>query len=106
LTDGDLRAEVEELAGRIETLEQEQERLHGLPDAFAKLTGAFDQLNRIVVARWGMKDIPEDQRENFAHKANNFDTFMKFAIGFILPIILSVIAGYFMLKAAGLGASK
>lgn len=104
MTDEDLRQEVEELASKVALMESEQERLKGIPDALSKLVGTVETLNGIVLARWGLKGVPPEQRESVAQRASTADTLVKFSQFVLLPIVLALIGGYFALKAAGLSA--
>jgi hypothetical protein len=102
MTDEDFRREVHDLAGRVEELEEERERLKRLPDAVARLEGALGALTRVVNSRFDSVD------QGVANAKPGRDFWLKLILGGVVPVLVALITGYFLLKAglAQSGAPK
>lgn len=91
-SDEELRAEVSELSKKVEDLQEESDRLRGLPDAVAELKGTIATLQQLVLGRF-------DQVQAGVDKSSSIKTAIQFAAVLVVPILIAIIGGYFALKA-------
>jgi hypothetical protein len=94
MTDDELQGVVHDLAERVETLEEERDRLKLLPDAVAELKGAVQTLSGLVTLRF-------DGLQGPVEKAASVKTAVQFAAIVLVPIIVALLGGYFALRAGG-----
>lgn len=81
---------LDELEERVEDLENEREAIKQLPSQMALLKGAVEVLQALVLA--------QSQRVS---KATSWTTAVQFAAVVIVPLLVALIGGYFVLKASG-----
>lgn len=83
---------VAELARRVRHLEEQLMDMAGLPDAVARVEGALETLTRLV----GEKLTTVQQA---AEKATSVKSAIMFVSVVLVPILVALIGGYFVLKA-------
>lgn len=92
MTPEEIEAEVHELREKVEDLENEREALQRLPTAVAELAGAVRVLQGLVTSRF-------DNVDQTIQKAGSVKTAIQFASVVIVPVLVALIGGYFVLKA-------
>lgn len=81
----------EELAERVEDLENEREAIKRLPTAVAELHGTVNTLKELVLKKLdGISETVTPGR---------WDTLLKFAQFVIVPILVALITGWFLYKS-------
>lgn len=91
--DEELAREVRSLAERIADLEEDRDRLKGMPEAVAEIKGMVTALSGMVQS--GFKSVGEG-----VDKAAGVKTAITFAAVVIVPILVAIIGGYFAFKSA------
>lgn len=98
MTDDEIKREVNDIADqveanrrRIEELEEETEALSRVPEAVAELKGAVLTLSGLVNRVSNGADRIE--------KANSVKTAIQFAAIVIVPILVALLGGYFVIRA-------
>lgn len=94
-----LQKKVKELCERVEDLENERDAIKELPTAVAMLAGKVDTLRDIVLQGFDPRKKTIETSEGDIEKASSWDVAFKVAVSFILPILLAIISGYFLLKS-------
>jgi uncharacterized protein YoxC len=98
VTPEEIHREVRDLRERIEDLENEREAIKRLPTAVAELKGAVHVLQDLVVEEFGAVRKGVDN-------ATGMKTAIQFAAVVLVPVIVALIGGYFVLRV-GLAGSK
>jgi hypothetical protein len=84
--------EVKELRRRVEELEEDRDKLLNLPEALAEVKGMVVTLQGLITSGFdGIKPGIE--------KASSVKTAITFASVVLVPIIVALIGGYFVLQA-------
>lgn len=89
--DEDVKEVIKELKRRMKALEDEMLDLAGLPGAVERLEGVVDTLKEVVLKRL-------DGVHEGVEKAASLRSAITFASVVIVPILVALIGGYFVLK--------
>jgi hypothetical protein len=88
------------LADRVDDLENERDAIKRIPQAVGELKGMTEaiqvQVNSLMTSMTGRFDNVED---GIRRATPGWDFWLKFIIGAIVPVALTIIGGYFALKA-------
>jgi hypothetical protein len=93
MTTEEANDELFQLIRRIEILEQDVDKLEELPTQVSSLAGEVKTLTRLVTARF-------DNIQGPIEKAAGIKTAVQYAAVVIVPILVAIIGGYFVLKGA------
>lgn len=88
-------ARMDDIENRVEDLENTQEAIGSLPSEVAALKGMVEVLQTLVLA--------QSQKVS---EATGWKTAVQFAAAVIVPLLVSLIGGYFVLKAAGIHVAE
>lgn len=91
MTDDEIRREVHDLRERVSDLEDETDALKRVPEAVAELTGAVKVLKDLVVK--------VDNGATRIERASSMKTALQFAAVVIVPILVALLGGYFVIRA-------
>jgi hypothetical protein len=91
--------DLKEILDRIDDLEAEIKRLIELPERLAELRGEVKSLRALVINR-------ADSIQSGVDKAANIKTAIQFAAVVLVPILVALIGGYFVLRAGIPSASR
>lgn len=98
MTPDEVVKEISDLRERVEDLEDEADTLKRLPEALAELRGMVKALKDVVVKIDGGADRIE--------RANSLKTAVQFAAVVIVPILVALIGGYFLVKSQGVSSGR
>lgn len=96
MSDAELQDEIHDLRTRVQRLEDHAAQVLKLPEAVAELRGALMELSKLVTLRF-------DGIEPGVEKASSVRTAIQFAGAVLVPIIVSLIGGYVLIKTAAGG---
>jgi hypothetical protein len=89
-----------ELSNRIDDLENERDSIKAIPMAVGELKGIVeatrDQVNTLMRSMTGRFDNVDSGIER---ATPGWEWWLKFCIGVIVPLLLAIISGYFLLRA-------
>lgn len=91
MTEDEIREEVRDLRERVDDLEHEQEALARVPEAVAELKGMVKTLRDVV--------IKVGDGAARIEKASSMRTALQFAAVVIVPILVALLGGYFVIRA-------